>query len=171
MSKCDVPPAGWACSRSAGHEGPCAATREARSALERDADVLRIGDAVWQIDGVCVHETIVLDVMIMSQQIPSDPPGTRVLGYKVQHHLWNADRPTLFEPIFVTRFDLFRRTAEVDELIAELRSRAQSLEYMADTFEEEATPLEENPRERGDDDGREYADPRDEMERRQFGED
>lgn len=25
MSRCTVPPAGWVCTRDAGHEGPCAA--------------------------------------------------------------------------------------------------------------------------------------------------
>lgn len=30
MSTCDKPPKGWICSRILGHEGPCAATREAK---------------------------------------------------------------------------------------------------------------------------------------------
>ena len=28
MTKCNIPPPGWVCSREPGHEGPCAARRE-----------------------------------------------------------------------------------------------------------------------------------------------
>lgn len=33
MSKCTIPPAGWECSRTAGHDGPCAARKSADQAF------------------------------------------------------------------------------------------------------------------------------------------
>lgn len=49
MTKCHVPPAGWRCTREAGHEGPCAAWPTPCAAAKRPAIVRAFSWVVCQL--------------------------------------------------------------------------------------------------------------------------
>jgi hypothetical protein len=101
---CDVPPAGWYCTRRPGHEGPCAAVPEPTTGSYRDLpsepgtviDVLGIdepndtvvverfvrldggpGERVWL--SLLDHETWTLEGADVGWTIVSQPPGTTLM--------------------------------------------------------------------------------------------
>ena len=103
-----------------------------RNDRERELDTLAVGELVWVYEAPCIREVEILGIASDFEYKDFVAP----LGYYVKSVL-DGLGGVPHEPEFVSRMVVFRRPAERDELIEQLRDHAATLEYQADELSAE----------------------------------
>jgi hypothetical protein len=123
---------------------------------------LKVGDVCWLLRGTLLYDVTIVQVRTILEGEPHQFHMYRVesLGYAYNYINEQTQH----------RSDLFLRTEQRADLLTRLEGDIESLQSIVTELEaerdEEEYQQEENPREKGDDDGVEYADPRDHREER-----
>lgn len=129
-----------------------------------DKTPLSVGDPCWLLKGTLLYEVTIREVNVILKDDPLE-----FVMYKV------AAEASWITEASQHRSDLFMRPQERDQLLERVEGDAETLQGIAKDLEQEREDeeheaswkvQEENPRIKGDDDGVEYADPRDHMEGR-----
>jgi hypothetical protein len=121
---------------------------------------LKAGDTCWLLRGTLLHEVRIVEVRTI---LEGEPHQFHMYRVEAVDHPYNYINEQTQH-----RSDLFLKPEQRADLIGRLEGDIESLgSTMADLEherDEEEAAQEENPREKGDDDGVEYADPRDRLE-------
>lgn len=112
MSTCDLPPVGWRCTRTAGHDGPCAALAASRPAANGGSDVAGYQLAFYELAKIMgigarpvapgqVWRNEMLPRLLEAFATPAPPPAEELDAATVEREtiegklriaLWNALR-------------------------------------------------------------------------------
>jgi hypothetical protein len=121
---------------------------------------LKVGDVCWLLRGTLLYDVTIVQVRTILEGEPHEFHMYRVESIGHAYNYINEQTQH--------RSDLFAKPEQRADLLARLEADSEALQAIIIELEDmqDEEPQEDNPREKGDDDGVEYADPRDHREER-----